>query len=182
MLAYRNRPGGFWVAATAPEAAHHALTGQVDLPTSALLVSDGAARVVDRFGLATWEDVTRLVAASGVHALIEANAKRNDQTPADAAGQGARSTTTAPPCCAQGGPVRHSPEQPDGGCCGESVPSATPATGPQRRRGSAGISGIAVAIRANSPSKERQDQYKTGTRRAARRSRLAVESALTVSS
>src|SRR5690606_39227953 len=80
MLAYRNQPGGFWVAATAPEAAHHAFTGDVDLPTSALLVSDGAARVVDRFGLATWEDVTRLVAASGVHALIDANreAERSD--------------------------------------------------------------------------------------------------------
>lgn len=80
MLAYRNRPGGFWVAATAPEAAHHALTGEVDLPTSALLVSDGAARVVDRFGLASWKDISRLVAAKGVQALIDANrdAERSD--------------------------------------------------------------------------------------------------------
>lgn len=80
MLAYRNRPGGFWVAAASPEAAYHALTDEIDLPTSALLVSDGAARVVDRFGLARWEDVSRLVTTRGVNALIDANraAERSD--------------------------------------------------------------------------------------------------------
>lgn len=80
MLAHRNRPEGFWVAATDPSAAYNALTGELENPTSALLASDGAARIVDRFGLATWDEVAKLIEARGVQALVDANreAERSD--------------------------------------------------------------------------------------------------------
>lgn len=54
----RNRADGYWIAAGDPVAADHALTGSmptVDL-RGALLMSDGAARPVDPFGAATWEE------------------------------------------------------------------------------------------------------------------------------
>ncbi|WP_219461225.1 protein phosphatase 2C domain-containing protein [Nonomuraea rhizosphaerae] len=57
MREHRNRDGGFWVAATDPLAVEQALVGAVpaaDVRAAALL-SDGASRLVDRFGLATWQ-------------------------------------------------------------------------------------------------------------------------------
>ena len=44
--AHRNRPGGFWVTADAPEAAGQALTGSSSA-SSLLLMSDGAAGLVE---------------------------------------------------------------------------------------------------------------------------------------
>ncbi|MFD0888406.1 integrase, partial [Streptosporangium algeriense] len=54
----RNRPGGHWVAATAPEAAYQALTGSLPIGDvgQAALLSDGAARYVD-FELGGWPDL-----------------------------------------------------------------------------------------------------------------------------
>jgi hypothetical protein len=74
LLSYRNRPGGFWVAAADPDAACHALTGAVETANlkCALLLSDGASRIVDRFGLSTWDHVVELVASSGGEALLSA--------------------------------------------------------------------------------------------------------------
>ncbi|MEU8263149.1 hypothetical protein AB0C02_21275 [Micromonospora sp. NPDC048999] len=73
LRAYRNRPGGFWVAATNPAAAYEALTGRVDKTRveSLLLLSDGASRPVDRFGLSTWDEIAELVAASGSTTLLQ---------------------------------------------------------------------------------------------------------------
>ncbi|KAB2351596.1 protein phosphatase 2C domain-containing protein [Actinomadura rudentiformis] len=52
----RNHPDGYWIAAGEPAAAHHALMGETaGEATAALLMSDGAARPVDPFGLVTWE-------------------------------------------------------------------------------------------------------------------------------
>jgi hypothetical protein len=50
--AHRNRPGGYWVAADDPVAADHAITGSVPLETvrGVMVLSDGAARLVDLFG------------------------------------------------------------------------------------------------------------------------------------
>ncbi|WP_100448840.1 protein phosphatase 2C domain-containing protein [Glycomyces xiaoerkulensis] len=66
-LAQRNVPGGFWVATSDPAVVDHALTGE--LPTEelrrALLMSDGAARLADVFGLATHAELLELVAWQG---------------------------------------------------------------------------------------------------------------------
>jgi Protein phosphatase 2C len=69
---HRNRPDGFWVAAAAPAAAYHALTGDrpVDQVDSLALLSDGAARMVDRFALATWADTLDVLHQQGPAALI----------------------------------------------------------------------------------------------------------------
>jgi len=64
---YRNRDGGFWVASSDPEAAKQSLTGHVkpeDAQVVALL-SDGASRPVDRFGLATWDQAIAALQARG---------------------------------------------------------------------------------------------------------------------
>jgi hypothetical protein len=55
----RNRPGGYWVAAADPQAASQALTGSLPSKTlqRAVLLSDGASRLVDPFQLATWEEL-----------------------------------------------------------------------------------------------------------------------------
>ncbi|WP_406373518.1 protein phosphatase 2C domain-containing protein [Streptomyces sp. NBC_00647] len=68
----RNRPEGFWIAGPDPEAAQHALTGSVPLESlaSVALMSDGATRLVDRFELATWDELFALVAASGPAEVI----------------------------------------------------------------------------------------------------------------
>ncbi|MEV0971631.1 integrase [Microtetraspora glauca] len=72
MRAHRNRDGGFWVAASDPLAAEQALTGT--LPTdqirAAALLSDGASRLVDRFGLATWRQALDILAQGGPAELI----------------------------------------------------------------------------------------------------------------
>jgi Protein phosphatase 2C len=68
----RNSPGGFWVAAADPAVADYALTGSTPLPSveSALLVSDGASRLTDLFGLASWAELTAIVRGDGPAELI----------------------------------------------------------------------------------------------------------------
>ena len=68
----RNRPGGYWVAAADPAAATQAVTGSLareDVRRAALL-SDGASRLVDLFGLATWSDVLTLLDDGGPEELV----------------------------------------------------------------------------------------------------------------
>ena len=63
-LAMRNRPGGYWVASDAPEAARHALHGYADTLGPVLLVSDGMLDVLGttspwrtrRSAFTTWMD------------------------------------------------------------------------------------------------------------------------------
>lgn len=69
---YRNREGGFWVASSEPDAANHALTGVIraeDVHAFALL-SDGASRPVDRFGLSTWDQALGELTAKGPAAWL----------------------------------------------------------------------------------------------------------------
>jgi len=70
--AERNRPGGYWVAATSPEAAEQALTGTEPLAglSAIALLSDGAGRLVDRYRLATWAQVSVMLAEHGPAELI----------------------------------------------------------------------------------------------------------------
>jgi hypothetical protein len=69
---WRNRPGGFWVASTTPEAAHQAVTrefGADDVSVIAML-TDGATRLIDHYGR-TWADVFPDLMARGPRWLIE---------------------------------------------------------------------------------------------------------------
>jgi hypothetical protein len=68
----RNRPGGYWVAAADPQAASQAVAGSLPSKTlrRAVLLSDGASRLVDPFGLATWEELLALLDESGPEELL----------------------------------------------------------------------------------------------------------------
>src|SRR5262249_50645173 len=72
LLAHRNRVGGFWVAAADPSAADEAIIGRY--PVTAVMnlvaVTDGAARLVERFHLSTWGETVRMVMDHGPQALI----------------------------------------------------------------------------------------------------------------
>jgi len=67
LRARRNRPGGFWVAKDDPRAADEAVTAQLPVADvrAVALLSNGASRVVDRFGLGDWEGVVADLAATG---------------------------------------------------------------------------------------------------------------------
>jgi hypothetical protein len=67
LRAHRNRSGGFWVASADPLAAEQALTGSVPRTQvhAAAVLSDGASRLVDRFGLATWEEALKTLDTHG---------------------------------------------------------------------------------------------------------------------
>ncbi|WP_405826068.1 integrase [Streptomyces sp. NBC_00838] len=82
----RNRPGGFWVAKDDPRAADEALTGSCPVPglTGAALLSNGASRRVDLFGLADWPEVLTVL-ASGGPAEIVARVRRAESRRAVAA-------------------------------------------------------------------------------------------------
>ncbi|GGO62596.1 hypothetical protein GCM10012289_07630 [Nonomuraea cavernae] len=72
LLRHRNRDGGYWVASADPQAAENALTGSV--PTDAVrataLLSDGASRLVDLFGLASWRRLLDILENEGPAELI----------------------------------------------------------------------------------------------------------------
>ena len=70
---HRNHPDGFWVASTDPVAAQHALTDTVarDGLRRAAVLSDGATRLVDRFGLLDWPSFLGILAEQGPDAIIE---------------------------------------------------------------------------------------------------------------
>jgi hypothetical protein len=72
MREHRNVSDGFWVAAADPKAAQQALTGS--LPAAAAqsiaLLSDGASRLVDRFGLMTWNELMATLSSHGPSELI----------------------------------------------------------------------------------------------------------------
>jgi len=77
--ASRNRPGGFWVAATVPEAAYEALSGSVEASTvsGALLLTDGVTRLMEWYGY-SWEQLVSTAATAGPEELI-AQVRREEQ-------------------------------------------------------------------------------------------------------
>ncbi|MFE1781064.1 integrase [Streptomyces sp. NPDC059506] len=83
LTSLRNRPGGFWVAGPDPLAAEHALTGAVPLDSlaSVTLLSDGATRLVDRFGLASWNEVLAVLDSTGPDELIHRTREAEDSDP-----------------------------------------------------------------------------------------------------
>jgi Protein phosphatase 2C len=70
--AARNNPNGFYVASTLPDAAYHAVHGSIHTTglRRAALLSDGAARLVERFHLADWKQLLDLLATEGPEELI----------------------------------------------------------------------------------------------------------------
>lgn len=82
----RNRPGGYWVAATDSAAADEAITGTVALTQvrQAALLTDGASRLVDTFGTLGWEQLLELLSTEGPSALI---ARTREAELADPAGE-----------------------------------------------------------------------------------------------
>jgi hypothetical protein len=70
--AARNKPDGYWVAATDPDAAGHALAGAEPegTLTSVALLSDGAGRLVERYHEATWPQVASILTEQGTAELI----------------------------------------------------------------------------------------------------------------
>jgi hypothetical protein len=70
--AARNNPGGFWVASTRPDAAYEAVTGHAPVAQArrAGLFSDGAARLVERYGQLDWPGLLALLEAHGPQAVI----------------------------------------------------------------------------------------------------------------
>lgn len=68
----RNTDEGYWVAASAPEAAFHALTGTANPSEvrSAAVVSDGVSRLVTEYQMASWADVFDQLRREGPAALI----------------------------------------------------------------------------------------------------------------
>ncbi|WP_345570719.1 integrase [Nonomuraea rosea] len=72
LRANRNQPGGFWLAKDDPGAADEAITGSCPIAelTGAVLLSNGASRIEDRFGLAGWPEVMAVLASSGPGEII----------------------------------------------------------------------------------------------------------------
>jgi hypothetical protein len=87
LRANRNQPGGFWLAKDDPRAAGEAITGSCPISelTGAVLLSNGASRIVDRFRLTDWSGFMAVLAASGpgeiIHRVRQAEARH--AVPAD---------------------------------------------------------------------------------------------------
>lgn len=72
LRANRNNPGGFWVAKDDPRAADEAITGSCPISevTAAVLLSNGAGRIVDGFRLTDWPGAMALLASTGPAEVI----------------------------------------------------------------------------------------------------------------
>lgn len=83
--AARNTEGGYWIAETDPNAAHHALTQTYprDQVRGLLLLTDGAAVAVDQYASPpTWSEFLRQIDDEGA-AMTVAAIHRLEQTDAD---------------------------------------------------------------------------------------------------
>jgi protein phosphatase 2C-like protein len=86
--ALRNTPQGFWVAGTRPEAAYEALTGSCELSgvRRAAVLTDGATRLVERFGVLGWPGLLDLLDTAGPAELIRrTRAAERAENPAERA-------------------------------------------------------------------------------------------------
>ncbi|GGZ24271.1 protein phosphatase 2C domain-containing protein [Streptomyces poonensis] len=68
----RNTPTGYWVAASRPDAAEHALVGSTPAEDvhSAAVLSDGTSRLVTEYSMATWHEVFTMLRTGGPRELI----------------------------------------------------------------------------------------------------------------
>jgi hypothetical protein len=67
----RNKPGGFWVAGTDPESAHHAVAGNApfEASTEIGIFTDGVSRLVEFYGY-EWEHVFSILETSGPSGVV----------------------------------------------------------------------------------------------------------------
>lgn len=67
----RNRPAGFWIASTVPEAAYQAITGTAEVrpDTEVAMFTDGVTRLVEFYGY-TWDRLFAELRATTPQALI----------------------------------------------------------------------------------------------------------------
>lgn len=72
LRARRNQPGGYWIAKDDPSAAAEAVAGRLPLGdvTATALLSNGASRVFDPYGLARWRDMPGLLRNGGPDEII----------------------------------------------------------------------------------------------------------------
>ncbi|WP_420122376.1 protein phosphatase 2C domain-containing protein [Nakamurella sp.] len=71
--AHRNRPGGFWVASTDPQAGCESLAGSVAADTvgrRGALFTDGASRIVDLYGIHSWSTALKVLDSAGSSELL----------------------------------------------------------------------------------------------------------------
>lgn len=70
---FRNQPGGYWIAAVDPAAAHQAVSGSVDRSRvrGAAVLTDGASLIADRFHLLSWRGLFEVLQHAGPGGLIE---------------------------------------------------------------------------------------------------------------
>jgi hypothetical protein len=68
----RNKPGGFWVASTDPEAAYRAVTGSMPFEATGEIgiFTDGVSRLVESYGY-EWEHVFSILETGGPGGVIE---------------------------------------------------------------------------------------------------------------
>lgn len=83
--ALRNHPAGFWVAGTRPEAAYEALTGSAPLRDvrRAGVLTDGATRLVERFGELDWPGLLDLLHHAGPAEVIRRTRTAESAEPPD---------------------------------------------------------------------------------------------------
>jgi hypothetical protein len=70
---YRNKRGGYWVAAADPDVVEHAKTGRLPIDgfRCAAIMSDGVSRLVSPFEQTDWPGILSLVQNVGPAALID---------------------------------------------------------------------------------------------------------------
>ena len=80
----RNQANGYWIAKDDPAAAAEAVTGNValDAVDSFALLSNGASRIVDPYGLLGWRAVMQLLHSTGPDALLR-RLRRHEEGSAD---------------------------------------------------------------------------------------------------
>lgn len=84
--ALTNQPGGYWVAAANPAAAHHAITGTLPLTgpnrvRRAALLTDGASCAVEHYRLMDWAGLLDLLTDQGPDELIRRIRQAEDADP-----------------------------------------------------------------------------------------------------
>lgn len=70
--AHRNKPGGYWVAGSVPEAAGQAIAGTLDTPQlqAAALVTDGVSCLADTYHQTDWKELLGRLVDDGPNQVI----------------------------------------------------------------------------------------------------------------
>lgn len=85
LRARRNQPGGYWVAKDDPAAAAEAVTGSADVRElrGVALLSNGAGRIVDPYGLATWAEALTVLRTQGPNEVLRRVRDAEGELPVD---------------------------------------------------------------------------------------------------